>query len=174
MSRRSRLENSGISLSESPISRPLNQRQTVRLLNKFQTPLAINPLLFSRARSRSRPAENCIGRDILDCTSEPELEETSPTFPRFASSLYPNRSPSVLPCRTPSSSSSSGRSTPVNTPSSTINLRESCCDHERQFDALQRNLAALTEKIDNLQGLSTTVVAQRRSENLPRDMVVSI
>jgi len=45
---------------------------------------------------------------------------------------------------------------------------------ETQFDALQIKLAALTEKIDSLQGSSTTVVTQRRSENLPRDMVVSI
>ena len=55
-----------------------------------------------------------------------------------------------------------------------VTVTECCCDHEKQFDALQRKLAVLTEKIDNLQGSSTTAVKQRRSENLPRDMVVSI
>ena len=52
-------------------------------------------------------------RDVLD--SEPELEETLPNLPRFASS-YSNHSPSVLPYRTPSKGSTSSRSTPLNTP----------------------------------------------------------
>ena len=120
-------------------------------------------------RSRFR-SENCSRRDIVaDCEFGPE--ETSPTFPRASNNF--NRSPSILPCRTPSSTSPSSRSTPVNVALFTVNARGSCCDHVKQFDALQRKLAVLAEKIDNLPGSSTTAVEQRRSENLPRDMVVS-
>lgn len=203
MSARGRSENSRTSMSESPIPlnrqtvsfnlnatcycKRLHSRGTFRLVVKFSSHFAFiiktssrtTPIVprgqerprISIERSRSR-SENCCRRDVIT-DSESGLEDTSPTFQRVASSNS-NCSPSILPCRTPSSSSPNGRSTPVSTPLSTVNARGSCCDHEKQFDALQRKLAALTEKIDNLQGSSNTVVPQRRNENLPRDMVVSI
>ena len=200
MSARGRSENSRTSPSESPISRPLNQTVS---FNKFKQPRSVLDwslnfplilyLLFRHLRERhqlfheGKSAHGFPSRDldlalktvavVTVLASESGPEDTSPTFPCVASNNS-NRSRSILPCRTPSSSSPNGQSTPVNTPLSTVNARGSdrgsCCDHERQFDALQRKLAALTEKIDNLQGSSNTVLPQRRNENLPRDMVVSI
>ncbi|XP_015759968.1 PREDICTED: uncharacterized protein LOC107339221 isoform X2 [Acropora digitifera] len=170
MSPRGRSQNSRTSPCESPISRPLNQRQTTTTRTAPIVPRGQDRPRISLERSRSR-SENCSRHDILaDCESGPE--ETSPTFSRACNNF--NRSPSILPCRTPSSTPPSSRSTPVNTPLFTVNARGSCCDHEKQFDALQRKLAVLTEKIDNLQGSSTTAVKQRRSENLPRDMVACV
>ncbi|KAJ7375269.1 hypothetical protein OS493_002016 [Desmophyllum pertusum] len=86
---------------------------------------------------RSRP----IRRDLPG--SGPE-DETSPTYPPVAYT----RLPSVPP------SSASSRSTPV-MPLSHVRVGASCCNHERQFDALQRKLAALTEKNRQLTRIST-------------------
>lgn len=116
-------------------------------------------------------SENC-SRNVIADSDSTGPEETSPTYSRANNS---NCSPSVLPCRTQSFSPSSGRSSPVNTPLYTINASGSCCDHKRhKFDSLQKKLAALTEKNWQLARGPTAAVRQRRSENLPSDMVVSV
>ncbi|KAL9978766.1 hypothetical protein ACROYT_G016321 [Oculina patagonica] len=153
------------SSSESPLSR--NQHHTTTSGATPIVPRGQNRPGISVERSRF-----CIRRDSLDSLSEPE--DTSPTYPRVVQRDR-DRLPSVVSCTPSSSASSSGRSTPVSTPLPHVNARMNCCDHERQFVAVQRSLAALTEKIDNLQGLSTAVVSQRsRVENLPRDMVACV
>ena len=58
-------------------------------------------------------------------------------------------------------------STPVNTPLSSVNYaRGGCCDHEKQFDALQRKLAALKENSTTCKGHRTLLWHKEKVQTL--------
>lgn len=115
-------------------------------------------ILIARNREDVRRQHHTSRRELdLNVTNDTDnIEETSPRIPPLNRSL-----------RTPNATVT----TPANTPPS-----RSTCDHEMrtQLLQLQQQITVLTDKIDNLHDSSrVTPNTSRRSENLPRDLVVS-